>query len=356
MRDKSKKKPVKRGWESRCKTRTAVFIIFISIAAAFVAVKGHTAPGKKKAIIQKPTPCHIVEKVDLEKIYLITRGLPCPDGVNPISVEIDASVKKARLFVDGVFWREQQVLDLNAIQESLERSKAIEETIRVPKGVINQRGSPSADGAARHFASDEFQRKVQEETDRIRKDVFHFAGRDKRLDGEVVREPSDQTEAGQTIGSLSSSERIYVFISSSIPLETLRNYAAEVAKLSDRNVTMVMRGFVGGMKYAQPTLKLVSDVIVKDPACKKTERQCAALKINLVVDPLLFRMYRIRQVPAVVYVPSVNSGEPGGSEGVGDPPPYYAVYGDASLSYVLERIQKETRSLSLKKVLSKIQQ
>ncbi|HZR46562.1 MAG TPA: hypothetical protein VFA47_07655, partial [Candidatus Manganitrophaceae bacterium] len=78
-----------------------------------------------------------MEKVDLEKIYLITRGLPCPDGVNPISVEIDASVKKARLFVDGVFWREQQVLDLNAIQESLERSKAIEETIRVPKGVIN---------------------------------------------------------------------------------------------------------------------------------------------------------------------------------------------------------------------------
>lgn len=333
----------------------AVSILFISIAVAFAAAKGHTAPGKKKAIIQKPTPCHLLERVDLEKVYLITRNSPCREGENPISIEIDAAAQKARVFVDGVFWQEQQIVDLKAIQESLERSKAIEKTIRVPEGALHQQGRSSADAAARHFASDEFQGKIEEETERIRQDLFHVAGRDKKVGDESGGEPSDQTKIGEKAGSLSSSERIYLFVSSSIPLATLRNYAGDIARLSDRNVTMVMRGFVGGMKYAQPTLKLVSDVIVKDPACKKTEKQCDAFKINFIVDPLLFRMYQVRQVPAVVYVPSVRKGEPGGSEGLGDTPPYFAVYGDASLSYAIERIQQETKSLSLKNLLSKIQ-
>src|ERR1700674_3442756 len=32
-----------------------------------------------------------------------------------------------------------------------------------------------------------------------------------------------------------------------MPIETVRNYAASVARLRDPRVTMVMRGFVGGM-------------------------------------------------------------------------------------------------------------
>lgn len=356
MRDKSTNETLTKGRASRCKTRTAVFVIFISIAIAFVAVKGHTASGKKKAAVQKPTPCHSLEKVESETIYLTTQTYPCPDGANPIPVEIDASIKKVRVFVDGAFWREQQIVDLNSIQDSLEKSRAMEKTIRIPEGAANQKGSTSAEAAARQFASDAFQGKIQKETERIKRDLFHVAGRDKNIDHEGSGESSDQTEIGLKTGSLSSSERLYVFVSSSMPLATLRNYAADLARLSDGNVTMVMRGFVGGMQYAQPTLKLVSDVIVKDLACKKTEKQCDAHNVNFIVDPLLFRMYQIRQVPAVVYVPSYRSEEPGGSEGLGEAPKYYALYGDASLAYVVERIQKETQSPSLKRILAKLQQ
>ncbi|NKE70168.1 TrbC family F-type conjugative pilus assembly protein [Candidatus Manganitrophus noduliformans] len=363
MRHKSE--TIKHGWRSRCRKRAAVFIIFISITVGFAAIKGHTESGKKKVFIQKPTSCHLIEKVEGEKVYLKSQGAACEEELNPISIEMDAALKRVRIFVDGAFWQEQEIVDLDAIRGVIDKSKEMEKTLRVPESVTDLRevvggkhenhkeqGRAEAERLARHFASEEFRKKLQRESERIKTEVFGIPAM--KSEGEAPSGEEETEQADQKSGVLSSSERIYLFVSSSMPLVTLRNYAADLARLSDPNITMVMRGFVGGMKYAQPTLRLVSDIIVKDPGCKAIERRCDAHKVNINVDPLLYRRYQIRQVPALVYLPSLHETELGGSEGLGEASPYYVLYGDASLAYGIERIQREAKSRSLKNLLFKL--
>lgn len=343
---------IKQGWRSLCRKRAAVFIIFISITVGFAAIKGHTESGKKKVFIQKPTSCHLIEKVEGEKVYLKSQGTACAEDLNPISIEIDATLKRVRIFVDGAFWQEQEIVDLNTIRGVIEKSKKMEKNLRVPESADKEQGRAKAERLARHFASEDFQKKLQRESERIKTEVFGIPAT--KSEGEAPLGEEEMEQADQKIGVLSSSERIYLFVSSSMPLVTLRNYAADLARLADPNITMVMRGFVGGMKYAQPTLRLVSDIIVKDPGCKAIEQRCDAHTVNINVDPLLYRKYQIRQVPALVYVSSFHETEPGGSEGLGEASPYYVLYGDASLAYGIERIQKEVKSYSLKRVLDKL--
>jgi hypothetical protein len=74
----------------------------------------------------------------------------------------------------------------------------------------------------------------------------------------------------------------------------------------------------------------------------------------VLVDPNLYRRYNITEVPAVVFAEGVNflEGQEGmGSEGLGHVSSVgkaSIVYGDMALDAVLERINKETKSDSLK--------
>jgi hypothetical protein len=140
-----------------------------------------------------------------------------------------------------------------------------------------------------------------------------------------------------------------------MPLQTVRNYVASVARLGDPRIVMVMRGFVGGMTRIQPTIRFVADVLKKQPSCSPAEGECEMLPANLVVDPLLYRRYAIDSVPAVVFARGVKAENPGLSEGdiknteVADS---YTVYGDASLEYILQSIGRESGASSLKELLA----
>ena len=57
-------------------------------------------------------------------------------------------------------------------------------------------------------------------------------------------------------------ERIYIFMSSSVPLVTWNNYAKDIDKVRDPNIIMVMRGCIGGCKYIRPTLKFIQNIII----------------------------------------------------------------------------------------------
>nr|WP_281287724.1 type-F conjugative transfer system pilin assembly protein TrbC [Geobacter argillaceus] len=195
-----------------------------------------------------------------------------------------------------------------------------------------------------YYHSDEFQRRVKSETERIKAQVF----------GEDFARfyPDDVTSERK--GKLTGSERVYVFISSSMPLQTVRNYASSVARLRDPRIVMVMRGFVGGMTRIQPTIRFVADVLKKQPSCSPAEGECAMLPANLVVDPLLYRRYAIDRVPAVVFARGVKAENPGLSEGDSkntEVAASYTVYGDASLEYILQSIGRESGSSSLKELL-----
>ena len=151
-------------------------------------------------------------------------------------------------------------------------------------------------------------------------------------------------------GTLASNERIYLFISSSVPDMTLRTYMKRISALKDPNVVVLMRGFIDGMKRMGPTLGFIQGLLEKDPS---QGLYGGLYGVNVEVDPLLFRRYGIDRVPAVVYVPEIEVERPG-SEGLKADAMvsgWYVFYGDAALSYSLGRINEEAKSASLAGVI-----
>jgi type-F conjugative transfer system pilin assembly protein TrbC len=128
-----------------------------------------------------------------------------------------------------------------------------------------------------------------------------------------------------------------------MPMAALRRYASDLDRLADPNIVMVMRGFVGGMRYYKPTGDFIGQVLRKDEACEPGKEQCEAYQAGIQIDPMLFRRYGIKQVPAVVYVPQAQGADSGsdGAGGEADDGDYCVVYGDASLGYAFGVIGRE---------------
>src|SRR3990172_6577024 len=152
---------------------------------------------------------------------------------------------------------------------------------------------------------------------------------------------------------LKEDERIYIFISSSVPKETLRNYARDLDALGQPRMSIVMRGFVGGMTKVRPTLEFLRGVLFKDENCASDK--CDAYQAPILIDPMLFKRYGIETVPAIVYARGVTDLtvsekiKEGGETG-----DYYMLYGDAALDGALELIDREGGSRSLDCLLWKL--
>lgn len=128
-----------------------------------------------------------------------------------------------------------------------------------------------------------------------------------------------------------------LFVSSSMPITTLRAYALQLEKA--RGV-MAFRGMPGGLTHVAPMAKLSAEILRLDPGCEGPA--CAMRGVQLIVDPIVFRQHGIAQVPALAMIP----GDPTQpycerGEDASDPAalPKLAgaiVYGDAALSGMLE--------------------
>lgn len=206
-----------------------------------------------------------------------------------------------------------------------------------------------------------------EKAARSASDIFHsdeFQGRvetiREQLKSKMIGDDSEQT--GQSDNAreyLSSTERLYIFISSSIPKAALRGYLADLDKIGDPNIAVVMRGFVGGIEKAGSTLDFMKDILFKDEVCDPADGTCELFKTGVNVDPKLFRRYGIEKVPAVVYAKGVTTNHPQISEGIVEADNVgqsYTVYGDASLEYLMERIQKESGSQSLARLIGRLKE
>lgn len=121
-----------------------------------------------------------------------------------------------------------------------------------------------------------------------------------------------------------------LFVSSSMPIATLRTYVGQLEKVDG---VMAFRGMPGGLTRVGPMAKLSAEILRLDPGCEGPA--CAMRSVQLIVDPLVFRQHGVAQVPAFALIP-------------GDPvQPYcerdetslkaaHLVYGDAALSGLLE--------------------
>lgn len=91
--------------------------------------------------------------------------------------------------------------------------------------------------------------------------------------------------------------RAILFASSSIPLPTLRAYAAQLERV---NGVIVFRGVPGGISAIKPIVELTHKIILKNPNCKGQD--CDVYDVGVILDPLMFRANAIARVPAVMIV------------------------------------------------------
>jgi conjugal transfer pilus assembly protein TrbC len=233
------------------------------------------------------------------------------------------------------------------VGDALERAKQYESKIVLPD-IHNSGAQKAAEQAADQFYSPQYRKKIQAEIERLKSE--QFADALKGFKG------ADQEESRNSF--LLSDERLYVFISFSVPLSILRTYASELDKLEDSGISMVMRGFVHGMKHFEPTLELVRSILVKDSSCDLSAEKCEVYDAAVSIDPVAFRKYGVERVPAIAYVRGVSledvamsEGEPENLKGSQDA---YIVYGDVSVERALETIAQETGSEGIDNLTKKL--
>lgn len=144
-------------------------------------------------------------------------------------------------------------------------------------------------------------------------------------------EPSEeQALAKATVPSQAKGWVPVLFVSSSMPLATLRAYAVQ---LEQAHGVMAFRGMPGGLKKVGPIARLTAQILRLDPGCEGPS--CAMRNAQLIVDPIIFRQHGIARVPALAMIP-------------GDPTQAYCerdddsvaaahiVYGDSALPGLLD--------------------
>ena len=124
-----------------------------------------------------------------------------------------------------------------------------------------------------------------------------------------------------------------LFVSSSMPITTLRTYAVQLERAHG---VLAFRGMPGGLNKIGPMAKLSAQILRLDPGCEGPA--CAMRDVQLIVDPILFRQHGVARVPALGLLP----GDPTKpycereEDGPAAARATHLVYGDAALSGLLE--------------------
>lgn len=287
--------------------------------------------------------CLIVNKVTPTEIHLISAG-KCDGKEGRAFVELKPGEIRD-VFVDGEPIGKQSVrpLEIVDITATLEKGKKDAAAMKLPENKHVQAMELAAKTTSEFYYSQEFQDKLKTETDRIKGSMFG---------DQVASYYKDVATDASGKVLLGDDERLYIFVSSSMPTVVLRTYAADIARLKDPRVVMVVRGFIEGMAKIGPTLSFFADVLKKKSSCNPNDgQQCEMNSANLIVDPMLFRKYAVNQVPAFVYAKGLQLDNPGMSEGVDEhiskQGESYKIIGDASLGYIVSRFADESGSKAL---------
>jgi type-F conjugative transfer system pilin assembly protein TrbC len=155
----------------------------------------------------------------------------------------------------------------------------------------------------------------------------------KRIAQALGLEAPELAEVAKAAAPGSNLGRVPVlFVSSSMPLATLRAYAAQLERVGG---VLAFRGMPGGLTWVQPMAKLSAAILRLDPGCDGPA--CTMRNVQLIVDPLVFRQHGVAQVPALAMIP----GDPTQpycerDDDASAPRSAHLVYGDAALSGLLE--------------------
>jgi type-F conjugative transfer system pilin assembly protein TrbC len=121
-----------------------------------------------------------------------------------------------------------------------------------------------------------------------------------------------------------------LFVSSSMPVSTLRTYAAQLERVGG---VLAFRGMPGGLHRVGPMAKLSAEILRLDPGCEGPA--CAMRNVQLIIDPIVFRQHGIARVPALGMIPG-DPTQPYCERDDESPTANHIVYGDAALSGLLD--------------------
>jgi len=303
-----------------------------------------------KVFIDTPSLCNKLDHVDGNKVFLKSGDEKCFPSPGKIEVRIGDKEKPVMVFVDDTFWKEQSAKDFGiaGIGDVLEAGKKIGDKLSVSDNAYSGKGAEEAQRVYEYYKSPAFQEKLNAESERLQKTVFKDAVNDYYKD-------IKQGDGNSKSSLFGSKERLYIFISESMPMQTIRNYAQTLDKIKSSRAALIMRGFIGGMTYVKPTMHFISNIIKENPDCDMRQQQCDAYSLDVLVDPLLFRRYGITTVPAMVYVPDISVADEGQSEGIegnAQVTDFHKMEGDVSLEYFLEEILKDGPNKSVDSLLA----
>lgn len=314
------------------------------------------APAVVKAggFIDTPDECYVAQKVDkTAKIVHLGVAGNCQGRAGRVFVDLDSEVT---IYRDGRVWKKQTVqgLTMPDLTKALKDAEQKAKSLSIPKNRFEKEMQAEAAKTIAVYQSPAYQAKIAAETERIKREMFHEQLKDLPVEKGGLKQESTKEEKSIAASTrLQDDERIYIFISSSMPLETIRNYAAAVSRMNDpKKIVLVMRGFIGGMEKIGPTTSFIADVLKEKASCDLAAgEQCSMVNANVLVDPILFRRYGITQVPATVYAKGVRVNIPEQSEGNEDVSvgSFWTVYGDAALAFNLGKIRQASSSESLPK-------
>ena len=141
---------------------------------------------------------------------------------------------------------------------------------------------------------------------------------------------------------------IILFASSSMPMSTLRTYAADLERVGG---IMLVRGFKEGMQKVSPTLEWLSEVLKVDTNCKGAF--CPQRQVKILVDPKAFSEHQITEVPAVMSTKvDLNAPYCERSNDLINP---FITVGDTSLLGHLEAQHRHKPSAFLKAAIAKLE-
>ncbi|QKJ09236.1 hypothetical protein HRK25_20045 (plasmid) [Yersinia bercovieri ATCC 43970] len=102
---------------------------------------------------------------------------------------------------------------------------------------------------------------------------------------------------------------------------------------------MVLRGAVGGISRIADTMKLSREILAVNQTCDTTS--CKMWSTQVLIDPVLFKKYDIKVVPALIFQPDMNiNSYCDGLELMKKAETI--IYGDASIAKMLEAMNRIT--------------
>ena len=197
--------------------------------------------------------------------------------------------------------------------------------------------------------SSEYKKRVNDYKDYILKDKeLNF----KEKMGNYSKEIKESPKKVYKNKLLASDERVIIAISESIPKEVIKNYFKSLGENYD-DVLFVLNGFIGNNpKKIMPTLKYVNELLNKN---SKDEKDKYLFRVD--VNPKIFAKYNLTEVPAIIFIKNYNPYMEIQGNGSNDNSneEVYISYGDSNVKYVLEKINKDAKSVGLTKLIKNIQ-